>query len=258
MTDKMVQQQSFKIETTASESQLANRESLIDLFDSAPLGKEDLLFNLGLFTRSTLLVKYLVMNDLYQRVKHLPGQLLEFGVWWGQNLVLLENLRAIHEPFNKQRIIVGFDTFEGYTAPSKNDRNSDVWQAESYATGKEYMSFLTKLLQIHEGSNVLGHIQGNHRLVAGNVCETAPEYFKEHPEAMVALAYFDMGLYEPTLAAMQAIKPHLMPGSVLLLDEFTWEESPGEAIAFKETFNDTPYKIEKSELYPSKAIVTIV
>jgi hypothetical protein len=33
---------------------------------------------------------------------------------------------------------------------------------------------------------------------------------------------------------------------------------PGEAVAFKEIFNNSEYKIEKCNLYPSKAIVTIL
>ena len=41
-------------------------------------------------------------------------KILEFGTRFGHNLVVFENLRAIYEPFNKTREIVGFDTFEGY------------------------------------------------------------------------------------------------------------------------------------------------
>jgi len=66
-----------------------------------------------------------------------------------------------------------------------------------------------------------------------------------------------MGLYEPTLAALKAVKPHLVSGSILLMDELTWPESPGEALAFKEVFKPGEYTLEKCELYPSKCIVTI-
>ena len=54
--------------------------------------------------------------------------------------------------------------------------------------------------------------------------------------------------------------PHLVPGSVLLFDELTWPEAPGEATAFREVFAvaNRPYRIEKDPLYPSKAIVTIL
>ncbi len=251
------QKASFATETTASAAQLSARDELETLFRNSPLPAEDLLFNLGMYTRSSLLVKFIVMHELYARVKHIPGALIEFGTWWGQNLVLLENLRAIHEPFNKQRVILGFDTFSGYTKASEQDKDSDVWVEHSYSTGKGYTGYLNNLLKVHESSNVLGHINGIHKLIEGDVEKTAPQYFNDHPETMVALAYFDMGLYKPTKAAMQAIKPHLMSGSIILLDELTWSESPGEAVAFKEVFDLSQCTIEKCTYYPSKSIVTI-
>lgn len=247
----------FNAETTASKAQLGHREELERLFRSTPLPFEDMLFNLGMYTRSSLLVKFIVMHQLYERVVSIPGAIVEFGTWWGQNLVLLENLRAIHEPFNKQRVIVGFDTFAGYTKASEKDKDSEVWVEHSYSTGKGYKNYLESLLKAHEGGNVLGHLRGMHKLVEGDVEKTAPRYFKDHPETIVAMAYFDMGLYKPTKAAMLAIKPHLVTGSILLLDELTWKESPGEALAFKEVFDRGEYTIEKCKLYPSKSIITM-
>jgi len=255
---KRQQEISYEIETTASAAQVSYRKRLVEMFERSPMSLEDRLFNIGLYVRSSVLVKFLVMNQLYERVKDLPGCFVEFGTWWGQNLVLLENLRAIHEPFNKQRVIVGFDTFEGYTARSERDKESEVWKEQSYSTGKRYLSYLRELLEVHEGSNVLGHLRGKHKLIAGDVEVTAPEYFRDHPELVVAFAYFDMALYRPTKAALTAIKPHLISGSILLLDEFTWAESPGEAIAFREVFSAREARLEKCSLYPSKTIATIL
>ncbi len=251
------QDKSFQIETTANSSQLQARERLVELFEQSPIPLPERLFNIGMYTRSSVLVKYLVLNDIYQRIKHIPGHLMEFGTWWGQNLILLENLRAIHEPFNKQRVIVGFDTFDGYTSLSDKDKPSEVWAEQSYNTGVDYMAHLRELLQTHEASNALGHLTGRHRLIAGDVSQTASRYFEDNPATLVAMAYFDMALYQPTKDALVALRPHLVSGSVLLFDELTWPESPGEAIAFKEVFTRDEVTIEKCALYPSKAIVTI-
>lgn len=232
------------------------RAELEEAFNTSPLNSSDKLFNLGLYVRSSLLVKFLVLSDLYRRFKSVPGVLIEFGTWWGQNLVLLENLRAIHEPFNKQRTIIGFDTFDGYPDAS-GMAVASVERHGGYQTGQDYLAELAKLLETHEGNNAFGHIRGNHRLIAGDVTQTAPQYFADHPETLVAFAFFDMGPYEPTVAALWAIKPNLLPGSILVFDELTWNGAPGEAIAFKEVFAGVRYAIEKCELYPSKAIVTI-
>lgn len=252
----LVQAAVYECEATADETQKNARQELENLFASNPLPQQDLLLNLGLFTRSSLLAKYITLHEIYGRFVRIPGLIAEFGTWWGQNLVLLENLRAIHEPFNKQRRIIGFDTFNGYTEPSLGiDKASIVWAKHSYTTGKSYQAFLNNLLVSHEKSNVMGNINGLHTLIEGDIVQTAPKYFVEHPESLVAFAYFDLGLYEPTKAAMTAIKPHLLPGSIILLDELTWAESPGEAIAFKEVFHDTKYSIEKCNYFPSKSIV---
>jgi hypothetical protein len=244
-------------ESNASTLQVEQRASILKMFRDFGVSDDELMTQLGLFIRSSYLVKFLVLNDLYERIKNVPGDILEFGTRFGHNLVVFENLRAIHEPFNKTRRMVGFDTFEGYRGFSDRDVKGDVFSEERYTTFENYEQYLAELLKLHERSNVLGHISGNHRLVKGDVCETASAYFRDHPETVVALAYLDMGLYKPTRAALEAIQPHLVPGSVILLDEFTWSESPGEAIAFKEVFGRSGYTLEKSPLTPMRAIVTI-
>ncbi|MDQ7050004.1 MAG: TylF/MycF/NovP-related O-methyltransferase [Enterobacterales bacterium] len=253
----------YKIESSANDQQIHARNKLHQMFQQSPLPDHDLMFNLGLYTRSSVLVKFLVMDRIYQKIKNIPGHIMEFGVWWGQNLVLMENLRAIHEPFNKQRKIIGFDTFSGYDFKANNSQNkvdkpSEVWEKGSYSTSQNYIDYLQSLIQTHEANNVLGHQTGLHQLVAGDVAKSVPKYFDDNPATMVALAYFDIGLYKPTVEALKTIKPHLMPGSIILLDELTWQESPGEAIAFKEVFEKHEYEIEKVDIYPSKSIVTIL
>jgi hypothetical protein len=245
-------------ETHASDAQLDARTELQDLYQQSPLPVDELMGNLGLYIRGSALVKFLVINDLYVRIRNIPGAIVEFGSWWGQNLVLFENLRAIYEPFNKTRRIIAFDTYEGYQHFSDQDVEGETFAEGGYAVGSEYRDYLERLLSVHEANNVLGHIRDQHSLVAGDVTETAPAYFRDHPETTVALAYFDMGLYEPTKAGLLAIKPQLVPGSVILLDEFSWPDAKGETIAFREVFGGERYRIEQSALTPMRAIVTMV
>lgn len=255
MTDE--QALDYTMETNASASQLDFRAQLSEMFRNAPLPEEHLLCNFGLYMRSSVLVKYLVINELYEMILDLPGVIMEFGTWWGQNLILFENLRAIYEPFNKTRKVIGFDTFTGYASVSKKDKPGEVVGEGGYGVSMNYREYLETLLQVHEGNNVLGHIRNRHEIIEGDVVETVPKYISDHPEEVVALAYFDMALYEPTKVALTAIKPHLIPGSVILLDEFSWSEAPGEAIAFKETFRDMDYTIKKSRYTAERAIVVI-
>jgi hypothetical protein len=94
-------------------------------------------------------------------------------------------------------------------------------------------------------------------LIEGDAVKTVPLFFKDNPGTIVALAYFDMALYEPTKACLEAIKPNLVPGSVILLDEFNYPEAPGETIAFKEVFKGVDYTIRKSKYITDKSIVIV-
>lgn len=240
-----------RLEHSAAADQLRARKELLRLFRKAPMGEEDLLFNLPLYMRSGVLAKVLVMADLYRRFVSVPGIMVEFGTWWGMNLVLLENLRALLEPFNKdQRRIVGFDSFQGYS-------EGKFAKTGLYSTGKKYIAYLDRLLKVHQGMNVYSNVKVDHELIEGDVSHTAPAYFAAHQHVFVAFAYFDLGPYEPTLAALKAIRPHLLRGSVLLMDELTLSGEPGEALAFKEVFSRNEYEIERCAHYNSKTIVTI-
>ena len=246
------------METKASDDALKARAVLYDLFRERPLPDEELLISLGLYMRSSALAKILFLNELYQLIIDVPGVILEFGTWRGQNLVVFENLRAIYEPFEQSRRIVGFDTFSGYPELGARDREGDTVKAGGYGIEADYRPYLQRLISYHESSNVLGD-QGKHSLVEGDVTRTAPKFFEDHPETIVALAYFDMALYEPTKVALRAVLPHTVPGTVLMLDELNSREYPGETLAFKEEIRDRGirYRIRRSRYMPERSILII-
>lgn len=246
----------YKMETKSSDAQVKHREILYNLFSERPMPDDQLLICLGLYMRSSSLAKILFLNEMYEMISNIPGVIVEFGTWWGQNIVLFENLRAIYEPFNQHRRIIGFDTFTGYPSISEKDRSSDTIKVGGYKVSTDYRSYLEDLIDYHEKNNVLANVK-KHQLIEGNVTETAPRFFEENPETVIALAYFDMALYEPTKVCLEAIKPHLLPGSVIMLDEFNSQEYPGETIAFKEIFGDVKYSIRRSKIMTDRTFVII-
>ena len=226
------------------------------MFCDRPFPDNQLLTNLGLFSRSSALSKIFFLYEAYTLVKNVPGDFYVFGVWLGQDLVLLESLRAILEPYNTSRALIGFDTFDGYDNITSKDKPSDVIAEKGYATPKNYAKFLENLLSYHREENIMGHAL-KHILVPGDVTKTAKEYVSAHQESMVALAYFDMALYEPTLAALQAINDRLMPGSVIAFDELNDPRYPGETQAFREWILKKNYQITRSTFLPDRSFVII-
>lgn len=246
----------YTMETKSSPEQVAHREKLYELFRARPLPDDQLLICLGLYMRSSALAKILFVDEAYRLILDQPGIIVEFGTWWGQNLILFENLRSIYEPFNQSRRVIGFDTFEGYPEISEKDVPSETIKIGGYTVAKDYYSYLQSLIDYHEKNNVLAAVK-KHELVKGDVSKSAPEYFKKNPDLVIALAYFDMALYEPSKAALEAILPHLVPGSVLMLDEFNNREYPGETRAFKEVFKGRSYTVKKSRFMTDRTYVII-
>jgi hypothetical protein len=94
-------------------------------------------------------------------------------------------------------------------------------------------------------------------LIKGDATITVKKYLKDHPETIIAFAYFDFDLYEPTKKCLEAIKGHLTKGSVLGFDELNWPAFPGETLALKDVFGLDKYKIVRSPLNPSPSYIVI-
>ena len=71
------------------------------------------------------------------------------------------------------------------------------------------------------------------------------KYLKDHPETIVALAYFDFDIYEPTKKCLELIRPHLVKGSMIGFDELNDPDSPGETRALAETFGLNNIKLRR-------------
>lgn len=245
-----------RLSVRASEQQLENRETLKRLYQETPLPLDDLLVNLPLYMRSSALAKLLWINELYELIKPTPGVIMEFGVWWGANLALFESLRAVHEPYNYNRRVIGFDTFGGYPEARSEDGTDSLVHPGAYAVGPDYPQHLRQVIECHERENPMGHIR-KHEVVAGDAAKTISEYLGAHQETIVALAYFDMQLYEPTKACLEAIRPHLVRGSVLAMDELNAREFPGETVAFREVIGLDRYTMRRSRFLPDRTYVVV-
>ena len=239
-----------------SSEEVAAREQILALFKHSPIPDDEVLVNLALYLRSTGLAKILYLNELYQRIVELPGVVMEFGVWWGANLATFESFRSVYEPYNWTRRVIGFDTFEGYPAIGPKDGASAYAKVGGYTVSEDYETYLKQVLDAHEADNVMAHI-AKYRLVKGDVTQTVDTYLSDNPETIVALAYFDLALYEPTRKCLEAIRPHLVRGSIIAMDELNSHDFPGETIAVKEVFGLDKYKTVRSRFLPDRSYILI-
>lgn len=223
--------------TIASNTEIELRKKFFENFKMSPIPDTEKLSNVGLFVKRQELAKVIYLNELYSKIKEVHGVIMEFGVRWGQNLVTLSNLRGIHEPYNYSRKIIGFDTFAGFDGVSSKDGAHEVIKQGSFATTEGYESYLKEILSYHQSESPLAHIN-KFELIKGNAVNEVGQYLVNHPETIVAFAYFDFDIYEPTAKCLEAILPYMAKGGIIAFDELVDPHFPGETIAFREVLSN--------------------
>lgn len=230
------------IVTFGDAAESARRGGFLDLMRSCPIPDSELLMNLGLFLTPQTLSRILFMDFLYRQTLEVQGVVMEFGCRWGQNASLFTAMRGIYEPFNRLRKVVAFDTFDGLTGTASED--GTAMREGMYGVTEGYESYLKSVLAFQEKESPLPHLC-KHEIVKGDVTETLPDYLERNPETVVALAYFDLDIYAPTLATLNNIKDRLTRGSVLGFDELNDHATPGETLAVKEALGLGRYPLRR-------------
>lgn len=246
----------IKVKWHASEKEVSLRQGLIRNFKECPIPDNEIFSNLSLFMSRQNLSQLLFVNEMYQHIVGVHGVIMEFGVRWGRNMALYESLRGIYEPFNHNRKIIGFDTFEGFPSVNEKDGNSDIIEVGAYSVTRGYDEYLTQILDYHEQESPISHIK-KYELVKGDAVSSIEQYLARNPQTIVSLAYFDFDIYEPTVACLNAIKDRLTKGSVIGFDELNHKDYPGETLALKEVLGLGKYQIRHSKFSPTQSYIVI-
>lgn len=122
------------------------------------------------------------------------GLYAEFGVWRGHGVNLFARVLK-----GTGVTVWGFDSFEGL---------EEDWTGHARGGQKGRFTLEGKLPDVRPGV----------RLVKGWVQDTVPGWLAEN-EGPVAFAHLDLDTYTPTRFVLDALRPRLVPGSVLVFDE---------------------------------------
>jgi hypothetical protein len=240
---------------TQSTKDKTSHEQFMDLFEKCPISDEELINHIGLFIKRQNMSRIIFFYELYKRIVNVHGSIMGFGVRWGQDMALLSTFRGMLEPFNYNRKIVGFDTFGGFPTVSAKDKRGFAAVGDMKVADR-YEAYLEKLLQAHEDTSPLAHIR-KFDLVKGDATKTFKSYLDKHPETIIALAYFDFDIYEPTKVCLELCRDHLTKGSIIAFDELNHPDWPGETLALKEVFGVKGLRIERFPFMPTASYAVI-
>jgi methyltransferase family protein len=125
------------------------------------------------------------------RIAPPEGHLLEFGVYKGGSINFISRQKPT-------RTVHGFDSFHGLPHD---------WYGWRDTRGKFSLG------------GRLPKVRSNVELHAGLFAETLPEWLKRNPGS-IALTHIDCDLYSSAKTVLDLIAPRIIPGSVLVFDEY--------------------------------------
>lgn len=182
--------------------------------------------NFYLSCDSSRLGKLLAHYELYQRILHLPGALVECGVFKGVSFSRFAMFRALFET-KRPRPIIGFDTFSEFPA---TNFNADKRHRERFIKDAGLSSISRAQLQRVLRYKGITDVE----LVSGDIVKTVPTYVSRHPRLRLAFINLDTDIYEPAVTILKYLYPRLVRGGVLVLDDYNI--FPGETKAVNEYF----------------------
>jgi hypothetical protein len=202
-----------------------------------------------------VLGKLLHRFDFFNKVKHLPGDIVEIGVFKGSGIATFSKFVEIYCS-NSNKKIIGFDIFDVndaekiLVADGQHDKekmkvvyskvNSDVLTLDSVEARLSNMNIDKKYI-----------------LKKGDVAETLPIFLKENPGFRVSLLYIDVDIERPTYNALKNLWDRILPGGIIVFDEYEYHkfsESSGVEMFLKE-FNLEYNLISTNFLAPTAYLI---
>jgi hypothetical protein len=169
-----------------------------------------------------------------------PGALVECGVWRGGSMmaVALVLLRL----GVTDRDLYLFDTFEGMTEPGHEDvKHSGERAVDVLADPKRVLHYQAPLEQVREAVLGVGYPEERIHFVQGAVEETLPASAPDK----IAFLRLDTDWYSSTKHELVYLYPRLVPGGVLIVDDYAYWQGARKAVDEFFAENDLPLLLNR-------------
>lgn len=180
---------------------------------------EDYLHYFPAFVGTLTLNRYLTLYELYKKTLGISGHIAEIGVFKGAGSILFGKLIQMFEP-DSLTMVHGFDWFKGTEAVEENPL-----QVQGGNTASE--STVLELIRLQNLENTV-------KIHNVNVEAGLPSFFEKYPHLQFKLVFLDSGTYECVSESINHFWPRLIPGGIMVFDQFNNEVAPGETRAVRE------------------------
>jgi hypothetical protein len=165
------------------------------------------------------------LDQLFKLVRRLPGDVAECGVYKGASAFFLAR-HLVEEKLDK--LLWLFDSFEGLSSPGDQDDQS-YWYSGALASSPA---------DIRQALAPLGEVPFV-RVCRGWI----PERFQEAEDRLFCFVHIDVDLYQPTLDSISFFYPRMVPGGIILLDDYGFDNCKGVTEAVDCFMADKPEPI---------------
>ena len=178
------------------------------------LNKEFILQNFGSFGGDKTIFKFLTCFELLKKIKKVKGDIVEFGVWNGNNLI---SIKKIHDYLKLKKKIIGYDHFKGMP------KNSRDFERNSF---RGDLKFLKNLIKFYNFKNI--------ELINDDILNLKNHLSKFKKFSFI---YIDCDLYSTTEKILELLSKKLSKGGLIVFDEGNLNiKKSGETKALKEFF----------------------
>ncbi|GAB6888660.1 hypothetical protein JCM13304A_21590 [Desulfothermus okinawensis JCM 13304] len=184
----------------------------------------------------TRISKLIAQYELYKSIIHLPGDVIECGVFKGCSFIRFCTYREILEnPYSRK--VIGFDTFGKFPRQNKHEAVfAKNWENDAgQSISKDE---LDRVLQFKGFKN--------YELIEGDIEDTVPRYATTHPALKIALLHIDVDIARPCKIILRHLYKCVVRGGLIIFDNYGVIHA--ETAAIDEFFKDMDVKLKKMPL----------
>ncbi|HZB35934.1 MAG TPA: TylF/MycF/NovP-related O-methyltransferase [Gaiellaceae bacterium] len=188
----------------------------------------DLCREVAPFTMTTPEAIYVLAGAVRHVVSNgLPGAIVECGVWKGGSMMAVAKTLLSLGKTDVDLFL--FDTFEGMSEPTEKDIHWSGETAKTQLAREEKEASLTwaraTLDEVQQAMRSIPYPPSRIHFVKGRVEDTLPD----QAPPQIALLRLDTDWYESTRHELVHLYPRVVPGGVLIVDDYGWWRGAAEA-----------------------------
>ena len=213
-------------------------------------------FNEFIFSSDIKVIgKLLKRFEFFNKTKHLPGDIIEIGVFKGSGIATFSKFLELY-CYHSTKKVIGFDIFDTTAADNilELDGNNDKHRMQTVYSKVDHNELTLESVKSRlSGMNIMD----KYHLIKGDVADTLPVFLKENPGLRISMLYIDVDIERPTYFALKYLWDRILPGGIIAFDEYEYHkfsESTG-AEKFLKEFNLDYEVISTDFMAPSAYII---